>query len=150
MQVRTELKRKLHSWRTEAEIVCCGQWLAVSDSRVETLSIAMVPEQQRSLPVTLRPVAAGSSTLGRSLTFRCEGQWTLMHLDDSLLPVCGKSRQHTAKWRTRWNWKIINANAGVITNSSSGSSHRVTPTCCNDINNNILHLLYKHIVNLFN
>lgn len=77
----------LHSWRTEAEIVCCGQWLAVRDSRGETLSIAMVPEQQRSSPATPRPVAAGLPTLGRSLMFRCEGQSTLMHPDDSLSPV---------------------------------------------------------------
>lgn len=57
------------------------------DSRVETLSIATVPEQQRSSPTAPRPVTAGAPTLGRSLMFRCEGQSTLMHPDDSLLPM---------------------------------------------------------------
>lgn len=54
---------------------------------METLSIAAVPEQQRSFPATLRPVAASSPTLGQSLMFRCEGESTLMHPDDSLLPM---------------------------------------------------------------
>lgn len=59
----------------------------MTDSRVETLSVATVPEQHRSSPITLRPVPGSSPTLGRLLMFRCEGQSCLTQPDDSSLPV---------------------------------------------------------------
>lgn len=55
----------------------------MTDSRVETLSVATVPEQHRSSPI----VPGSSPTLGRSLMFRCEGQSCLTQPDDSSLPV---------------------------------------------------------------
>lgn len=59
----------------------------MTDSRVETLSVATVPEQRRSSPITLRPVPGSSPTLGLSLVFRCEGQSPLTQPDGSSLPV---------------------------------------------------------------
>lgn len=59
----------------------------MTDSRVETLSVATVPEQHRSSSISQRPVPGRSPTLGRSLMFRCEGQSCLTQPDDSSLPV---------------------------------------------------------------
>lgn len=58
----------------------------MTDSQVETLSVAMAPEQHRTSPM-LRRVPGSSSTLGRSLMFKCEGQSPLTQPDDSFLPV---------------------------------------------------------------
>lgn len=60
MQVKTELKRKLCSWRGEAGTACCGQWLAVFDSQRDTVSIATVPERRRSSATPTGPLSAGS------------------------------------------------------------------------------------------
>lgn len=55
------------------------------DSQVETLSIAMAPEQHRTSPM-LRRVPGSSSTHGQSLLFKHEGQSPLTQ-GDSFLPV---------------------------------------------------------------
>lgn len=60
MQVKTELKRKLCSWRGEAGTACCGQWLAVFDSQRDTVSIATVPERRRSSATPTGPLSVGS------------------------------------------------------------------------------------------
>lgn len=56
------------------------------DSQVETLSIAMAPEQHRTSPM-LRQVSGSSPTLGRSLLFKREGPSPLTQPDDSFLPL---------------------------------------------------------------
>lgn len=85
MQVRTELRRKLRSWRIEAEIACCGQWLGVLDSRVETLSIATVPERNRSSAAMLRVMPDGSPNPESSMIFQRQIQPTSPQPDDCLL-----------------------------------------------------------------
>lgn len=84
VQVRTELKRKLRSWRIEAEIACCGQWLGVLDPRVDTFSIATVPEHNRSSATTTRAMPEGSPTPDSSLIFRRQLQPTSSQPDDSM------------------------------------------------------------------
>lgn len=83
--MRSEVRRKLRSWRTEAEIVCCGQRLAVLDSRVETLCIATVPERNRSSATTMRAMPDGSPNPESSVIFRRQVQPTSPQPDDSLL-----------------------------------------------------------------
>lgn len=85
MQVRAELKRKLRSWMMEAELVCCGRWLAVLDSRVDTFSITTVPERNRTSPIMMRARPDGSPTPESSLIFRHQTQPTSPQPDASLL-----------------------------------------------------------------
>lgn len=90
VQVRTELKRKLRSWRIEAEITCCGQWLGMHESRVDTFSITTGPERNRSSGTMARPLPDGSPTPESSLVFRRQVQPTSPQPDDSL-PHCPSS-----------------------------------------------------------
>lgn len=69
-QVRTELKKKLCSWRQEAQTVCCGQWLAVFELQGETLSIATVPERNRSSATPTRALSVTSPNPDSSQMFR--------------------------------------------------------------------------------
>lgn len=72
VQVQTELLRKFRSWRTESEIVCCGQWLAVLEPREGTFSIATVPDCNRSS--VSRAMPDSSPSLESSQIFRCAVQ----------------------------------------------------------------------------
>lgn len=62
MQVQTELRRKLRSWRTETQTVCCGKWLAVPHPRADTFSIATVPDCSRSSVSVIRTMPDVSPT----------------------------------------------------------------------------------------
>ncbi|XP_068161697.1 glucagon receptor-like isoform X2 [Antennarius striatus] len=84
-EVREELRRKLQSWRTDADSSCFGQWLAALESRVETFSIATVPGRNRSAGTVTRDMAGRSPNPDISQIFTHQVQQNYPQCDDSLL-----------------------------------------------------------------
>lgn len=88
MQVKTELKKKLCSWRREAKAACCGQWLAVFGSQRDAVSIAMVPEHKRSSATSTGQLSPGSPNPDSSFIHRPTQMLPLASQQDLSLLHC--------------------------------------------------------------